>query len=249
VNLPRQRVVSLEVTPLALEAAVEQVITWAQAGESRSACAANVHMVMEAHDDPAYAEVVNGADLVLPDGMPLVWGLRLLGLRGAARACGPDLMLGVCRRAAREGLPVGFYGATDPVLAALAERLVAQCPGLSIAYAFAPPFRPLDDSEVETVREAIRASGVRMLFVGLGCPKQEQWMARERAHLPAVLLGVGAAIDFHAGTLPRAPRWMQRAGLEWTFRLAQEPRRLWKRYAKHNPRYLGLLGIQALRGH
>lgn len=246
--IPRRRLVSLEVTPLGLQAATDQVLVWARASESRTVCAANVHMVMEAHDHPAYATVVNGADLVLPDGMPLVWGLRLLGQRGAARACGPDLTLEVCRRAAREGLSVGFYGATEPVLAALATRLSAQCPGLRITYAFAPPFRPLDEAEQSAIREAIRASGARILFVGLGCPKQEAWMARERAHLPAVLLGVGAAFDFHAGTLPRAPRWMQRTGLEWTYRLAQEPRRLWKRNAKHNPRYLGLLGIQVLRG-
>jgi N-acetylglucosaminyldiphosphoundecaprenol N-acetyl-beta-D-mannosaminyltransferase len=205
-------------------------------------------MVMEAHDDPAFAHVVNGADLVLPDGMPLVWGLRLLGAKAATRACGPDLTLELCHRAAQEGLPVGFYGSTGPVLTALAEQLMAQCPGLRIAYASSPPFRPLDETEQAAIREAIRASGVRILFVGLGCPKQEQWIAQERPHLSAVLLGVGAAFDFHAGTLPRAPRWMQRMGLEWTYRLAQEPGRLWKRYAKHNPRYLGLLGLQALRG-
>ncbi len=245
-NAPRRRVVSLDLTPLSISEAADQVMAWALAGEHRSVCEANVHMVMEAHDDPAFAQVVNGADLVLPDGMPIVWGLRLLGERGATRTCGPDLTLELCRRAAENGLPVGFYGSTATVLGALAERLSIQFPGLQIAYAFSPPFRPLDEAERAAIRETIHASGPRILFVGLGCPKQEQWMAQQRKHLPAVLLGVGAAFDFYANTVPRAPRWMQRAGLEWFFRLLSEPRRLWRRNIQHNPRYLLKLGAQWL---
>jgi N-acetylglucosaminyldiphosphoundecaprenol N-acetyl-beta-D-mannosaminyltransferase len=241
-------VVSLDLTPLGLQAAAQQVLAWAQAGESRTVCAANVHMAMEAHDDPTFAQVVNGADLVLPDGMPLVWGLRLLGVQGATRACGPDLTLEVCQRAAQEGLPVGFHGARPEVLAALCANLQRRFPGLTISYAQSPPFRPLTNAEAAHSLAALQASGARILFVGLGCPRQEQWMAAHRGHIPAVMLGVGAAFDFHAGTLRQAPRWMQRSGLEWAFRLAQEPSRLWKRYAKHNPRYLALLGLQALRG-
>ena len=240
----RQRVISLELSTLSLPEAAEQVLVWALAGESRTVCAANVHMVMEAHDDPAFANAVNGADLVTPDGMPLVWALRLLGQPNTTRVYGPDLTLEVCRLASERGMPVGFYGAKPEVLQALTDRLVQRFPPLVIAYTLSPPFRALPSAEQAGILRDIQASGVRILFVGLGCPRQEKWMAEHRAELPAVLLGVGAAFDFHAGTLRQAPGWMQRCGLEWLFRLAMEPRRLWKRYFLHNPRFLALLGRQ-----
>ncbi len=243
---PRQRVISLDLSPLSLAEAAEQVVAWAQAGESRTVCAASVHMVMEAHDDPDFAAVVNAADLVTPDGMPVVWALRLLGQPDQTRVCGPDLTLEVCRLASERSLLVGFYGAQEIVLQTLTARLQQQFPGLAIAYACSPPFRPLDEAEQAATLQEIRASGARILFVGLGCPRQEHWMAQHRGLLPAVMLGVGAAFDFHAGAARRAPRWMQRSGLEWAFRFAMEPRRLWKRYLKHNPRYLVLLAAQVL---
>jgi N-acetylglucosaminyldiphosphoundecaprenol N-acetyl-beta-D-mannosaminyltransferase len=239
--------VSLEISPLSLEETAEQVLAWARAAESRSVCAANVHMAMEAHDDPEFGALVNGADLVTPDGMPLVWGLRLLGRSHQDRVCGPDLTLEVCRLAAEHAVPVGFHGAREAVLTALCANLQRQYPGLQIPYAVSPPFRPPNPEEEAATEAAIRDSGARILFVGLGCPRQERWMHRHRDRLPAVMLGVGAAFDFHAGTLRQAPRWMQRGGLEWLFRLAMEPRRLWRRYAKHNPRFLGLLAAQLLR--
>ena len=246
--LPRPvPVLALGLAPLSLAQAAEQVLAWAQAGESRTLCAANVHMVMEAHDDPAFQAVVNGADLVVPDGVPLAWAMRLLGQGRQERVYGPALMLETCRLASLRGASVGLYGSTPEVLDKLQVRLRERFPALAIPFVCSPPFRPQTPEEEAALLEAFRASGAVILFVGLGCPKQERWMDGQRPRLPAVMLGVGAAFDFHAGTLPQAPAWLQRAGLEWLFRLAQEPRRLWKRYLKHNPRFVALLLLQLIR--
>lgn len=227
--------------------AIRRVLAWARAGESRYVCVATVHMVMEAYDDPSFRQAVNRADLVTPDGMPLVWMLRLLGVRDQQRVYGPDLTVHVCRAAALESVPVGFYGGHPDALDALVRNLENRFPRLQVAYAWSPPFRPLTEEEDARVVEEINGSGTRILFVGLGCPKQERWMASHRGRVRAVMLGVGAAFDFHAGRVRQAPRWMHGAGLEWLFRLATEPRRLWRRYAKHNPRFL-VLALAQLAG-
>ena len=227
--------------------AAERVCAWARRGESRYVCAANVHMVMEGHDDPTFRSVVNGADLVAADGMPLVWALRLLGVRGARRVYGPELMLAVCARAESEGIPVGLYGGTPEALAGLERALSRWFPGLAIVHRASPPFRPLSDEERAAARREIAASGARILFVGLGCPRQERWMAAERGRLPAVMLGVGAAFDFLSGRKPQAPPLLRRLGLEWAFRLASEPRRLWRRYLVHNPRFAAFFALQLAR--
>jgi N-acetylglucosaminyldiphosphoundecaprenol N-acetyl-beta-D-mannosaminyltransferase len=146
----------------------------------------------------------------------------------------------VCGAAAERGIPVGFYGSSEPVLDALARALVARHPGLRIGFRWSPPFGPVPPEEDEQVVEAIADSEIGVLFVGLGCPKQERWMAAHRERLDCVLVGVGAGFDFAAGSKPKAPAWLQRAGLEWAFRLACEPRRLWWRYARHNPRFAAL---------
>ncbi|MCS6952659.1 MAG: WecB/TagA/CpsF family glycosyltransferase [Bryobacterales bacterium] len=224
--------------------ATRQIVAWARRGESRYVCCASVNNVMEAYDSAEFRRVMNGADLVTSDGMPLVWGLRRLGLPEATRVYGPRLTEHVLAAAAAEGLPVGFYGCTAEVLAQLRAAVQRRWPQLAIRYAFAPPFRPLRPEEDATVTAAIRTSGVRILFVGLSTPKQEYWMAAHRGRIPAVMLGVGAAFDFLAGTKPQAPAWMQGAGLEWLFRLATEPRRLWRRYLKHNPRFLVFFSFQ-----
>lgn len=202
---------------------------------------------MESYDSAEFQQVMNEADLVTPDGMPLVWGLRLLGQRDASRVYGPDLMHLVLEKAEREGIPVGFYGVSEPVLERLTGIVRARFPELRIAYAFSPPFRPLTPEEDREVISTINASEARILFIGLGNPKQEKWMAAHRGQVQAVMVGVGAAFDFLAGSKKQAPRWMMPLGLEWLFRLCTEPRRLWKRYLKHNPRFLWLFGRQLLR--
>jgi N-acetylglucosaminyldiphosphoundecaprenol N-acetyl-beta-D-mannosaminyltransferase len=202
---------------------------------------------MEAHDSPEYRAIVNSADLVTPDGMPLVWALRLFGVAGATRVYGPTLTIHVLERAATDGVPVGFYGASAEVLTRMVEACRRRFIGLRVGYAHAPPFRQHTEEEDAAVVQDINRSGVRILFVGLGCPKQERWMASHKDSVNAVMLGVGAAFDFLAGVKPQAPAWMQRVGLEWLFRLATEPRRLWRRYAYHNPRFVALLAEQYLK--
>jgi N-acetylglucosaminyldiphosphoundecaprenol N-acetyl-beta-D-mannosaminyltransferase len=221
-----------------------QVMKWAKERESRYVCVSNVHMAMEAHDSESFRQVVNRADLVTPDGMPLVWSLWLQGLRRATRVYGPNLTRHILAAAADEGMPVGFFGSSEEVLRALIKAAGRQYPGLRTAYAYAPPFRALAEREDAEIIRQINDSGAAILFVGLGCPKQECWMAAHRGQIRAPMLGVGAAFDFLAGAKPQAPVWMQAAGLEWLFRLMTEPRRLWVRYLKQNPRFIGLFVLQ-----
>jgi N-acetylglucosaminyldiphosphoundecaprenol N-acetyl-beta-D-mannosaminyltransferase len=173
--------------------------------------------------------------------------LRLLGLRSASRVYGPDLTPIVCERAAREGIPVGFYGSSEDVLAEMAGKLQAAYPALQVTYRHSPPFRALDDAETTAEIEALRASGARIIFVGLGCPKQERWMQARRGQVDAVMPGVGAAFDYVAGSKAQAPDRIQSLGLEWLFRLVTEPRRLWKRYLYNNPRFLAHFAMQLVR--
>ena len=223
------------------ESSSRQVTDWAERGQARYVCVANVHMLMETRDSPEFRAVVNGADMVTSDGMPLVWLLRWRGSRGAERVYGPDLMLHVCAEAAARGIAVGLFGGTDEVLVRVSETLLQRFPELKVVARIAPPFGPLTAEQNEQHAGALAASGARIVFVGLGCPKQEKWMAAMRGRLPAVLLGVGAAFNFHAGKVRQSPAWLQRAGLEWVFRFAMEPRRLWRRYLWHNPRFLWLV--------
>lgn len=227
--------------------AVDRILDWAREASPRYVCVSTVHMVMEAHDDREFQRVVNDADLVTPDGMPLVWALRRLGVPGASRVYGPDLTPLLCEAAAQRGTRVGFYGGTPEVLRRMVSALQTRLPSLDVGYCWSPPFRPLTPEEEEGVVLAIRTSGIRVLFVGLGCPKQERWMAAHRESLPSVMVGVGAAFDFLAGSKRQAPRALQRAGLEWAFRLVHEPRRLWRRYAVHNPRFMALFVQQLIR--
>ncbi len=209
-------------------------------GEPSYVTAAAVNLVMSAHEDPATMAAVLGATLAVPDGQPLVWALRALGHTKATRVYGPDLMLSFCERAAKEGIPMYLYGGRDErALELLERRLRERFEGLNIVGGHSPPFRPLSPAEEQQVIAEIDGCGAQVVWVGIGQPKQEQWMAHMRPRLRAPLLvGVGAAFDFHAGLVPQAPPWMQRSGLEWTYRLAREPRRLWRRYARYNPRFV-----------
>jgi N-acetylglucosaminyldiphosphoundecaprenol N-acetyl-beta-D-mannosaminyltransferase len=228
--------------------ATEEVAGWAHIAESRYICIANVHVLMEAYDSPAFQMAINQADLVTPDGIPLVWMLRLKGVKGQTRVYGPTLMLHVLEMAAKDEIPVGFYGGKESTLKRLVTNMQGRFPGLKVAYAFSPPFRALDMQESDQINEEITGSGARILFVGLGCPKQEIWMAEHKGIIPVVMLGVGAAFDFLAGIKPQAPAWIQAIGMEWLFRLLHEPRRLARRYLYNNPRFIvlalaDLLGI------
>ncbi|WP_456833452.1 WecB/TagA/CpsF family glycosyltransferase [Deinococcus sp. UYEF24] len=202
---------------------------------------------MEGVDDPAFLDVTNSANLVTPDGMPLVWALQLLGAKNATRVYGPTLTLHVCRAAAQAGIPIGLYGGTPDSLQDFRAFLQHEFPGIRIACSIAPPFRTLTPEEDAAYTEQILESGARILFVGIGCPKQEWWMYNHRDRLPLVMLGVGAAFDFHSGRVRQAPAAMQKLGLEWLFRLIAEPRRLWKRYARQNPRFVVMFASQLWR--
>lgn len=243
---PSRSILGTRVDYTTLEDATGRVIDLALNGGGGYVCVATTHMVMEAFDNPDFREVVNSSYLVTPDGMPLVWGLRLLGIKGAERVYGPALTPAVCKEASKRGIPVGFYGGSEVVLKRMIENLRSRFPGLKVAYAFSPPFRRLTDEEDKRVVREINSSGAKILFVGLGCPKQERWMYEHRDKINAVMLGVGAAFDFLAGVKPQAPSWMQNMGLEWFFRLITEPRRLWKRYLYHGPRFVYHFGKQLL---
>ncbi|HVM60886.1 MAG TPA: WecB/TagA/CpsF family glycosyltransferase [Verrucomicrobiae bacterium] len=228
--------------------ATARIVNWAQAGDSRYVCVCGVHGVMEGHDTADFQKVSNTADLVTPDGMPLVWALRQLGIKGQNRVYGPDLTLNVLRAAEEAGIAVGLYGGTEEVLRALQKTYREQFPRLQIVYAYSPPFRPLTHDEDEAAVQAINTSGARILLVGLGCPKQEYWVAAHRDRVRAVMVAVGAAFDFHAGRVRQAPLWMRRSGLEWLFRLLMDPRRLWRRYFRNNPRFMWLMARQLFGG-
>ena len=218
--------------------AAQQVNSWSKLSQSRIVYAANVHMLMEAHDSLDFRMLINAADLVTPDGMPLVWMMRLKGHPEQQRVYGPTLMLHVLEMAEKENIPVGFYGADPITLQSLLRNLRDRFPGLNVVYSFSPPFVKLDESKSAHVIKEVVDSGAHILFVGLGCPKQELWIAEYKGKIPAVMLGVGAAFDFHAGIKSQAPVWMQNAGLEWLYRLWLEPRRLWRRYLYNNPRFI-----------
>jgi N-acetylglucosaminyldiphosphoundecaprenol N-acetyl-beta-D-mannosaminyltransferase len=238
----------MRVDATSYEDASRRVARWARDGRSAYVCVATVHMIMETFDSSTFQRVVNGADLVTPDGRPLVWALRSLGVRDANQVRGTDLTARVVELAAREGIPIGLYGGTPDLLETFARILERRYPGVRVVCRIAPPFRPLTPEEDEAVTGEILSSGARILFVGIGCPKQERWMEAHKERIPAVMLGVGAAFDFHTGRVRQAPGWMQVAGLEWLFRLLMDPRRLWKRYARHNPRFVVLFSLELLQG-
>lgn len=237
-ELESRHVLGQRLDATSYEDATARVIEWAQDRRSSYVCVTNVHVVMEGWDSAAYRKVINCGDLITPDGVPLVWALRMLGVKSATRVYGPDLTLHICKAAAEKGLPIALYGGTEASLSDFSKTLEERYPGIQIACAISPPFRPLSSEEDETYTRQIEESGARILFVGIGCPKQEQWMAAHKGRLNLPMLGVGAAFDFHSGRVAQAPGWMQKLGLEWLFRFSREPRRLWRRYVIHNPRYI-----------
>jgi N-acetylglucosaminyldiphosphoundecaprenol N-acetyl-beta-D-mannosaminyltransferase len=228
--------------PLALtdyDRTLDWIDATAEAGGRGYLCVAAVHTVMACQEDPELREAVLGSSFTVPDGQPLVWAMNLLGHSLPSRVYGPDLMIRACERAARTGRSFYLYGGREESLRRLATDLPERFPGLDVVGARHAPFRDLSPEEADAIAAEINASGADVVWVGLGVPLQEKWMAamRDRLEVP-VLVGVGAAFDFHAGLKAQAPGWMQRLGLEWAFRLSKEPRRLWRRYLRYNPRFV-----------
>jgi N-acetylglucosaminyldiphosphoundecaprenol N-acetyl-beta-D-mannosaminyltransferase len=225
---------------------LNRIFEWVARRESRYICLCNAHSVVTARRDPGFGRTLNEADLAVPDGAPVAWRLGALGYPGQPRVSGSELMWKCCARAAGSGVSVFLYGSRPETLRRLSARLIHEYPRLKIAGCYSPPFRDLTSAEDVQVVDAINDSGAGLVFVSLGCPKQETWMAGHRGRVHAAMMGVGAAFEFHAGTAKRAPRWMQNMGLEWLHRLASEPQRLWRRYFVTNTLFLAFLLAESL---
>jgi N-acetylglucosaminyldiphosphoundecaprenol N-acetyl-beta-D-mannosaminyltransferase len=245
--IARLDVLGVHVSAVNIAIAIAEIDRWVRHGHRSYVTLTGVHGVMESVRNESIRRAHNAAGLVLPDGMPLVWLLRHGGFRLADRVYGPDLMPALVNHSQQTGYRHFLYGATPGTLELLAADLQRKFPAAKVVGAHAPPFRPAGADEDEAVIEMINASAADIIWVGLSTPKQELWMARHRHRLSApVLIGVGAAFDFHAGLVRQAPRWLQRMGLEWAFRMATEPRRLAKRYLRNNPAFVALLAVQKL---
>jgi N-acetylglucosaminyldiphosphoundecaprenol N-acetyl-beta-D-mannosaminyltransferase len=212
-------------------------------------CVCNVHTVMASNEDAELRTALERSSFNVPDGQPLVWALGALGHPLPGRVYGPELMARACARAMSGAQRFYLYGGRNQgALVQLALNLRRRYPGVKVVGGYSPPHRPLTDEEETAVVDEINRTRADVVWVGIGVPKQEKWMARmrERLHAP-VLVGVGAAFDIHSGLVPQAPAWIQQAGLEWAYRLAHEPRRLWRRYLRYNPRFVAALGRQLVR--
>jgi N-acetylglucosaminyldiphosphoundecaprenol N-acetyl-beta-D-mannosaminyltransferase len=247
--IEQPRTVELIDVPLAL-IDYAGTLSWADAMiEQRSlgyVCVCNVHTVMASREDPELRAALMSSSLNVPDGQPLVWAINALGNSLPGRVYGPELMARACAHAAERGHRFYLYGGRNQgALVQLALNLRKRYPGVKIVGGYSPPHRALTSEEEEAVTEEINRARADVVWVGIGVPKQEKWMARMRPRLESpLLIGVGAAFDFHAGLVPQAPAWMQEAGLEWAYRLAHEPRRLWRRYLRYNPRFLSAFARQ-----
>ena len=230
-----------------LATAADEVLCAVVRGEHGHVCVANADMFTRALRMPRLRSAMKGALLVVSDGVPLIWLQRRLGMRLAERVYGPDFMAELCRRAQSAKVPVFFFGGTPELLQSLRALLAQRFPELLVAGSIAPPMLPQDAPFDPECISTLRQSGARLIFVGLGCPKQELWMQTHAPSVDAVMIGVGQAFSQLAGTISRAPAWMQRCGLEWVFRLVQEPRRLWKRYLVGNTIFVVVAGVTLLR--
>ncbi len=242
-------VLGVGVDAIDMDAAIRQLRAWRddRATVRTYVCVTPAHSLMDCHDDPALRAIFQSAGMVTPDGMGVVWLLRLLGHKSVGRVYGPDLLRETCARGEGEGWSHYFLGGTEPVLDALLAKLRQTSPGLRVAGAASPPFRALSAIEEQQLVDEINRSDADFVWVALGSPNQERWMSTMRGRLdPPVLLGIGAAFDFLSGNKKQAPPWIQRAGLEWAYRLGTEPRRLWPRYRRY-PRFVGLAAVEVAR--
>lgn len=236
-TFPRRRVITVDITLGSFTEHVEAIASWAGSHRSSYVCCVNAHMTMEARD-PAFAQVVNGADMATADGMPVVRALSILHKVEQERVAGNDLLPALFAAAEDRGLSVYLYGGSQDTLVAMVARAAKEHPGLRIAGTWSPPFSPLEEMDLDAEAARINASGAHIVMVSLGCPKQERWMAALKGRVNAVMVGLGGAFLLYAGVDTRAPKWMRDASLEWLYRLALEPRRLWKRYLVTNSLFL-----------
>jgi exopolysaccharide biosynthesis WecB/TagA/CpsF family protein len=240
---PKLDVFGLGITPTSYAEATRVILDAAERRESAVVSCHAAHALVTFSGDRALREMANDFEMITPDGQPVRWALNLLHGTGLSeRVYGPELTLHLCAEAARRGVSAYLYGGSPQVIETLRKNLLSKFPGLVIAGHESPPFRALTPEEDAAVVERINASGAGLVFIGLGCPKQDVFAYEHKGRIRAVQLCVGAAFDFHAGAKPSAPPWMQRRGLEWLYRLVQEPRRLWKRYLVTNTQYLVRLG-------
>lgn len=246
-SVPRIDVLGVGVSAIDIPAAIDTLAGWVADRVDTYVCVTGVHGVMESQKDPSLRSIHNRAGMVTPDGMPLVWlGRRFAGRKHMARVYGPDLMLEVCRQSSDRGWRHFFYGGAEGVPELLRDRLCQRFRGLEVAGTYAPPFRPLTREEDAAIISRVNASGAHFTWIGLSTPKQERFMAEHCGQINGVMLGVGAAFDFHAGLKRQAPRIVQRSGLEWLFRMLSEPRRLAPRYLVNNPRFVWRITRQLL---
>jgi N-acetylglucosaminyldiphosphoundecaprenol N-acetyl-beta-D-mannosaminyltransferase len=242
-------ILGVQISAITMDDAVQNIERWIDQRQKQYVCICTVNNIISAQDDPAYMELVNNAGMRTPDGMPLVWLSHRAGHTHVTRVYGPDLMLEMCARSSTTGHRHFFYGGGPGVVDELTKNLANRYPGLDIVGKYTPGMLALGEMESQDTIDMINASGADIVWVGLNSPKQDWWVANHRHLLNApVLLAVGAAFDFHSGRVRQAPGWMQRNGLEWLFRLTQDPKRLWKRYVFQNSRFIGLLALNWLRG-
>jgi N-acetylglucosaminyldiphosphoundecaprenol N-acetyl-beta-D-mannosaminyltransferase len=249
VSLPSQSIIGSPVTALPFDAQMETILHWASDRTSRIVCVANVHMLVEARLDPDLADVLKTADLVTPDGMPLVWMMNLLGTRGQDRVAGMDILMSLCRQSRSHDVSIFFLGSHDTILGRMRQRLEREFPNVHIAGMEPLPFRPLTIEEDEAIIQKVNESGAGIVMLSLGCPKQELWMAQHKDKIEAVMIGLGGAFPVYAGIHRWAPSWIRQSGLEWLYRLVQEPRRLWKRYGTTIPPFMCLALKQLLASY
>jgi len=242
------KVLSLSLNSYSYQEAKHHIIEWAKARKSAYVCFANVHMTIEAYDDLDFAEMVNGADMVCADGMPLSKAVKLIYDKKIERVAGMDMFPTLIEEAHKEKLNIFLFGSTDEVLAKIEKKIIEKFPSAKLVGAISPPFRTLSETEEGEFIHQINASSANMVFVALGCPKQEKWMAKHSSKINAVLLGVGGAFPVFVEAEKRAPEWMRRMSLEWLYRLRQDPKRLFKRYFYTNTKFLYLLALRKLRG-
>lgn len=248
-SLPTQQVLNTAVTALKFDQAMGTILQWAHQHSSKAVCVANVHMLMEARWHRHFSHVLLNADMVTPDGMPLVWMLKLLGHKGQDRIAGMEILQSLCQQASAERVKVFFLGSQQLILDRMRIRLEKEYPNLDIVGMKPLPFRPLTQREDDELLEEIHESEAGLVFLSLGCPKQELWMAEHQGRLQAVMIGLGGAFPVYAGLQKWAPRWVRQAGLEWLYRLLQEPKRLIRRYSLTIPPFMFLAFAQLLQHH